>query len=182
MAAVLKEFKLNPEEYSYISIETRESGIINFLLNLLKLDPSVKMVCNDESIDFEMSSLKGSLKQVIPLSACTEVVTAIHKPISVLIVAAIFAILFVVTLIAGAGADDNVAEIIAAFLLLISIVCAVFYILNKKILFAVKNGGDSYAAAIYAQPAVIAGQRIDGQKFIEAANILRDKINKANRK
>jgi hypothetical protein len=180
MAAVIKQFNLKPDDYSYLSIETRESGIISFLLNLLKLDPTVKMVCNNDCIEFEQSSLKGSIKQVIPLNACTEIVTAIHKPILLFAAAVVFVLLSLFLLVQTIANDVPFALCVVS--LLVAIACAVFYFLKKTILFAVKNGGDSYAAAIYAQPAVIAGERIDNEKFTEAANILRDKINKAANK
>lgn len=185
MAQVLKNFQLNPESDTYITIETRESGIINFILNLVGLDPSYHMKCNNDSVDYESSSLSGSVKQILPLSAITEVTTGIHKPIKFLIAAVIFLLLTLMTLISGAAMDVVPVGGIAVsviFYLIIAVICIVKYVLNKQILFAVKNGGDGYAASISCLPAVIAGERIDSEKFIAAVNLLRDKVNAANNK
>ena len=187
MAQVLKNFQLNPESDTYITIETRESGIINFILNLVGLDPSYHMKCNNDSVDYESSSLSGSVKQILPLSAITEVTTGIHKPIKFLFAAAFFLLLTMICIVvsiaqSGSGLHGTGFTTLAVIALVATVICIVRYVLNKTILFAVKNGGDGYAAAILCLPAVIAGERIDSEKFIAAVNLLRDKVNAANNK
>lgn len=182
MAQVLKNFQLNPESDTYITIETRESGIINFILNLVGLDPSYHMKCNNDSVDYESSSLSGSVKQILPLSAITEVTTGIHKPIKLLFAAAFFLLLTMICIVISIAQDGSGFTALAVIALVATVFCIVKYVLNKQILFAVKNGGDGYAAAISCLPAVIAGERIDSEKFIAAVNLLRDKVNAANNK
>lgn len=181
MAIVLKNFSLKPESETYITIETRESGLVNFLLNLMGLDPTYRMTCNNDSVDVDCSSLKGSVKQVIPLSAITEVVTSIQKPIKLLFIAFIFFIGALASFAAGMAEESSFIAI-GVVAIIISIIFLIMYILKKNILFAIKNGGDGYSAAIHCLPAVIAGERIDSEKFKAAADLLRDKINAANNK
>ncbi len=176
MASVLKNFSLNPESENYITIETRESGIVNFLLNLMGLDPTYRMSCNNDSVDVDFSSLKGSTKQVIPLSAITEIVTSIEKPIKYLFIALVFFIGAFFPLF-----NDKLPVGVSVFAIIVAIVFVVMYVLKKNILFAVKNGGDGYSAKIYCLPAVIAGERIDNEKFKAAAELLRNKINAAHK-
>lgn len=183
MASVLKNFSLNPESENYITIETRESGIVNFLLNLVGLDPTYRMSCNNDSVDVDFSSLKGSTKQVVPLSAITEIVTSIEKPIKYLFVALVFLFVALVFFIGALFPlfNDELLAGISVFAIIVAIVFVVMYVLKKNILFAVKNGGDGYSAKIYCSPAVIAGERIDNEKFKAAAELLRNKINAAHK-
>lgn len=181
MATVIKNFKIKSDDSPYIVIETRNSGITSFLLNLIGLEDSYKMICDNDSVDFELSSLKGRTRQSIPLSAITEVITSIEKPIGYLMLAGVFFVGFLVALV-GAMSDDSIPAAVSILPLAISIILLIMYILKKNILFAIKNGGDKYPGAIHAVPAIVAGERIDETKFREAAILLRDKINQANKK
>lgn len=182
MKLVIKEFKVDPEAETFVDLKCRESGLLNFLLNLCRLDNTVSMSCTADSIEYKASSLRGTIQRSVPLAAVTAVVTAIHKEIKLLLTAAAFVFAFVALLLIGLVQTNGGGFIAFGIVcLILSIACLVAYILDKTIMFAVLNGGDDYAACIICKPAVIAGERIDSAKFEQVVALLREKVNKSHR-
>lgn len=182
MSLVIKKFKLDPTQETFMELECRESGPVNFFLNLLKLDSSLFMKCDNGSIDYVESSLKGTAQKVIPLAAISSVTSSIYKNIKLFFAGVVGLILFLIMLIYGLSQyDGNVFIVIGAIALVVAIFCFVKYVLTKQIGFAIHNGGDKPAAMIICNPAVIAGERIDSKKFDESVRIIRDKINNVHK-
>ncbi len=182
MKLVIKEFKIDPEAETFVDLKCRESGLLNFLLNLCRLDNTVSMSCSADSIEYKATSLKGTIQRSVPLGAVTAVCTAIHKEIKFLLTAGAFILAFIAMLIIGLVQSNGSGFIIMGVIcLVLAAACVVAYILDKTIMFAVQNGGDDYAACIICKPAVIAGERIDSAKFEQVVQMLREKVNAVHR-
>ncbi|MCF0224191.1 MAG: hypothetical protein HUK20_07970, partial [Fibrobacter sp.] len=180
---VIKEFKVNPDEETFVDLKCRESGILNFILNLCRLDNTVSMTCSSDSIEYKASSLKGTIQRSVPLGAVTAVCTAIHKEVKLIFTAGAFLLTFVALLIIGIFQESGGGFIAMGIVcLVLAIACVVAFILDKTIMLAVQNGGDNYAACIVCKPAVIAGERIDSAKFEQVVQLLREKVNDVHRK
>lgn len=166
---VLKEFKIDGKAETFLSIKGRQEGIISWFLSIVGIDPTVELICNRQEIMFRCSSIrKGQVNINIPNTAVTAVVTGYEKPFRALVMAAA-CILF-----------GLIQSLVSIWLLVIGLVLGailiVYYILNKKMIFGVYNGGDSFMAALATKRSVIEGVPVDFDKFEKAATLLNKAI------
>lgn len=168
---VLRNFTVDRNAETFLNIAGRESGVISFLLTLIGLDPTTSLTCTRKEALFKRSSIKGQLNRCIPIHAITCVVTGYKKPFHLLYLAVGF-------LIGGifGWALVNDYDGGGGWLLVVGIVLAAIsfaiYFLQKNMTFGFYNGGDNPIAFIQAKSSVIEGEKVDFDKFVEAAEIL----------
>lgn len=172
---VLKEFIIDEKGKTFLTIRGRQEGLISWFLAKIGLDPTVEMLCNRQRVLYKSSSARnGQLNISVPNVAVTAVVTGYHKPFYALVWA-------VICVVGGLYMAAFSAKLIIAGLLL-GIIFALYYLLNKTMVFGLYNGGDKYIAYLEAKRSVIEGVTIDFEKFEQAAALLNKAIlaSKAN--
>ena len=162
---VLKQFQVDENAETLLTIKGRQEGIIAWVLSMVGLDPTVEMVCNRQEIVYKSSSARHGQQNInIPNTAVTAVVTGYTKPFSLLVVAGLFVLggLF--------GASQAVWLLYLG--LIIAGICLIAYTLNKEMFFGVYNGGDKCIASLTTKRSVIEGVNVDFDKFEKAATLL----------
>ena len=167
---VLKEFKLNENENEFFKISGRGSGLLNFLLAQIGINPVVSLSCNKQAIKFESTAIRyGKTTINIPLVAVTGVSSGVYKPFSLLVMGSLFILTGLIGAISFSG---GLSVIILLLGLLVGAIFIIRYFLGKMMLFSIYAGGDKPIAAISMSKSIIEGQSIDEQKYEQAADIL----------
>ena len=138
MALVIKKWYANTKpntEGNYVEILARESGLIAWLLSLMKIDPTFFLQVSFTQVTFQSSNFQGFKKTVLPINHVSSSFYGYHKPwIKALFVSGFF--LFIATAI---GNSSSVAALIT---MLIGIAITVFYYLfNKELLVGFSDDG-----------------------------------------
>ncbi len=164
---VLTEFKLDPQNPTFLRISCRPSGLVAWILSLLKLVSTTKMVASRQCLDYRSSSLQGFTSLSVPLNKVTGVQCGIHKPIGLLITAGVLFIYSIYMMFDSAA--------MGAIILLVSIIFAIWYFLNKNFFIGFMNGGDKiYTIQFHAS--VIENIPVDQKKVEEAAALIRSAV------
>ena len=74
------ETKPIDEKNNYINITGRESGLIAWLLSLVGVDPTTKILVGLDRIEFSSTSLAGTEFRMIPLQSICSSYYGYHKP------------------------------------------------------------------------------------------------------
>jgi hypothetical protein len=142
---VLKHFRINeaPSAKTVIEISGRLSGIVSWVLNLLKLEPEVEFIVTDSEIMIRAASLSGIQNTFIPLGGITATVCGYQRSMLAFGFALLFSVGCVLNLISGflennrneVGSDMGLAF---GFLILAGVSALVFF-LSKRIGIAVET-------------------------------------------
>ncbi len=164
---VLTEFKIDPQNPTFLRISCRPSGVVAWILSLLRLVSITTMIASRQCLDYRSSSLKGFTSLTVPLNKVTGVQCGIYKPIRLLITAGVFFLSSFYMMF------DSPA--VGFILVLASIVLVVMYFLNKTFFIGFMNGGDT-VYAIQFHPSVIENIPVDQKKVEEAASLIRSAV------
>ena len=65
---------------NFVSITGRKSGLVAWLLSLLKIDPSTTISVGPDRLEFTSASLAGTASRLIPLQGVCSTYYGYHKP------------------------------------------------------------------------------------------------------
>lgn len=67
--------------HTYVSIDGRAGGLLSWILNLLEISPTVRLIVRDDKILFEKGSLEGTLHFLTPLENICSTFYAFRRPL-----------------------------------------------------------------------------------------------------
>jgi hypothetical protein len=136
---VLKRFHLNedPAAGTVVEIVGRTSGILSWILNLLRLEQDFRFIVTDSEASVIRGSLSGIVHTYIPLNKVTSTVCGYQRSILAFALAALFTVGFVLNLLSGLF-ENNRNEIgsdmgLAFGFLILAAIFALVYFLSKRI-------------------------------------------------
>ena len=96
-ALVIKEAEVNENGPLYVKIKGRKSGLIAWFLALIGIDTTTTFEVYENRIEFTEGSLSGRIKEMIPLSAVSNLGTGYMKPVIWMVLAIISLLLIIPT-------------------------------------------------------------------------------------
>ena len=149
-ALAVKELKIDHEGTNglYVKIVGRKSGLIDWFLNLIKIDTTTVFEVFEDHIRFTEANLSGRMTTVLPLSALSSSSSGYFKPILYLVLGVILLPLF------GLG-----------------IIFLIYYFLHKSLV-VTATSHSSISAAIAFKRSVIEGIKVDQQQAEEIIRII----------
>lgn len=160
------------EEGNYVHLVGRKSGLVSWVLSLMKIDAVSEVKVQGNLIKFTTSSLAGREKRVIPLKAITSAFYAYEKPWKKAV-----AILGSSVFLIVASMFSYEMSFLSSFGFLGIIGGVVYYILNKKIKVAVVEAS-GWTGEFAFKRSVIEGQNINEKQAYEVIDIIRELIEK----
>jgi hypothetical protein len=159
-----------------VRIVGRSPGFISFLMSKFGLDDITELVVSRSQVSCKSASLSGETIGFIPISKIASVNSSAVKPIWTIITA------FLV-LIVGMGlgfylitkGPGNPGSIVLITTLLLTLVLVAAYYLTKSIELSVISDGATHLTVRF-RPSVIEGVKVDIQRSIAAANVIRDLV------
>jgi len=171
MAFVIKSWHASnqaDEKGRYVSIEGRQAGIIPWFLALVGIDPTVRMNVFAEKFTFEVGSLSGMTRRIIPLSKISSTFYGYSKPWKAALFLCMFGMLLGYSLEGGWG---------GLFFLLFFGGGVAYYWLNKVLTLAVVEDS-SYSNLVEFKRSIIENQSIEevqAEKVVVIINELIDR-------
>lgn len=178
---VLKRFHIDdsPSARVIVEMDGRASGIISWLLTLLKLKPDLKFAVTNSEVIIHSASLSGTQVTYIPIGKITASVCGYQRSIVAFGFATLFICGFVMQLWSGlldsaVSANAVVGDIIAAiaFLILAGISGLVYY-LSKKISIAVES---MHSHGVIFKRSVIENVTVDLPEALRVAALINKQI------
>ncbi|MCH8620763.1 hypothetical protein [Undibacterium sp. TS12] len=141
-ALVIKEWKVSnkavDDKNNFISITGRQSGLLAWLLSLLGVDPTTKIMVGLDRVEFTSNSLAGTESRMIPLQGICSSYYGYHKPWKQ--AASFFAIAFFIA--SGLIRDGGLVTGGLVVLGIGAIISLVYYFLNRTLTLGfVENSG-----------------------------------------
>ena len=143
---VLNRFRVTEDLSAKTVVELggRASGIISWLMALLRLEPKTELVVTDTEVSIRAASLSGTKIEYIPLEDIRATICGYYRSMSALIVAALFGVGFVLAGLIGfldSNREDAGSEMQAAFgCLVVAAIALLIYFLSKRISIIIDNG------------------------------------------
>jgi len=166
---VLKKFEVDENAEVMVEIHGRNGGILAWLLNIMGLDDTVKLLCTRDYIEYQNNSIFGSTAMMIPLTAVSGLATGIRKPKEWLILAGL---VFAGGLSSAVGAESFIPALLGVVL---GLALAFYYTLQKEMSLNVQNGGDALYGLNFKK-SIIEGVSVDSDKLIETVRIMNQAI------
>jgi hypothetical protein len=173
-----------PSAPYFILVSGRQSGLIGWLLSVLRIDATTTLRVDSKGIVFHSGSLAGFATRYIPFPAVSAVVHGYHKPWFGAIVVAL-----VVLAIGGALAAGVISAAFSPRLSMLGLPIGlvlglgaglIYYLLNTSMLVAItEHGGTS--SSICFKRSVIEGVSVGEKQAEELARIL-EKVVRAGTK
>lgn len=142
---VLKRFRINEDCSAKIGVEIvgRASGLVAWILTLLRLEPEVELVVSDAEVTLRVADLSGIGYTYIPLGQIHATVCGYQRSILAFGFAILFSLGFVLNFLTGLwiGNSSEIGSDMAysfAFLILAAI-AALVYFLSKRIAISVET-------------------------------------------
>lgn len=139
-ALVIKEWRADirpiDNENNFVFITGRQSGLISWLLSLMRVDPTTTIVVGSERISFESASLAGTESRLIPLEGICSSYYGYHKPwiAAAWIIALAIFLAFFFGAAAAEGGSHGFAFVTFIVTTMIGVVSAlVYYFLNRTL-------------------------------------------------
>jgi len=136
---VLKRFHVNedPSAKTAVEISGRLSGIVSWVLTLLRLEPEFELVVNDSEATIRRGSLSGIVYIYVPLAKISASVCGYQRSILAFGLAVLFSFGFVLNLVSGfleSNRDQVGSDMGYAFgFLVLAAIAALIYFLSKRI-------------------------------------------------
>jgi hypothetical protein len=142
MALVPKSWYASPTpnaEQQYVSVVARESGLIAWLLALIKIDPTYRLTLSHTRLTYEASSMTGYRRVVVPVDSISSSYFGYHKPWKAALLIAI------VGFSVGSAIIDHSGAVGASVIILSLLAALVYYFLNKELLIGIRDEtGENY--------------------------------------
>ncbi len=169
---VLTQVKINriPEDNTLIYIKGRASGLISWILNLMKLAADGSLLVTTEKAHFNSSSLSGDTDHVVSLkNGVASVSCEYHRSISLLIWAAVTAFTGFILLLTGVGFTSFLLALVLA-----GIFCLIYYF-NKNIVICLETKGGAIFGLRF-KPSFIENINMDMSRAKEIVEIINNQV------
>lgn len=160
------------ENGNYVHIVGRASGLISWILSLLKIDAVSEVEVQDDLIKFTQSSLSGREIRIIPLKSITSAFYAYEKPWKK--VATIISLSLAFMLMGMFGLADGSLVGLGFFGIVGGVI---YYVLSKKLKVAVVDAS-GWTGSFAFKRSVIEGQNINEEQAYQVIEIIRTLIEK----
>jgi len=177
---VLKRFRIDgyPSAKTVVEVSGRASGIVSWVLTLLKLNPEIELIVTDSEVTIRLASLSGIQYTYVPLGKITASVCGYQRSIVAFGFAVLFSVGFVMNLLSGflgnnrfqTGSDMGLAF---GFLIL-ACIAALFYFLSKRIGIFVESS--IHAHGVVFKRSVIENVSVDLPQALEAVSLINARI------
>lgn len=169
---VIRKFNVNENgsDGKYIEIIGRASGLISWILTLMKLDTLTTLQLEADRLFVKNSSLSGEIHTAIPLGAIESTQCGFSKSL-------IWLTLTVIAIAGGVLSGDGGAFIGA---LVIGAIFFVIYFFSKRMFISVTAGSTTVAIAF--KKGVIEGVSVDLDKTLAALQLLNSMVVKEHTK
>ena len=169
---ILKAFQVDESGLTgcYLAIQCRAQGLVSFILNLMKLEPTTTLVVSEGVVSIEISSIKGKSKTMTPITQVAGFHGGYSKPIDIIITGILCAVFFNIGdwLIYTLG-DEYFG--LSFFGLLIMSVCILLYIFSKKLYMGYEtSGGETYMLEF--KKGVLGSMSVDIDKVNHALDLV----------
>jgi len=160
---IVRKFEIdeNAANGNYLQIEGRTSGLVSWLLTLMKLDTLTTMELNTDRLSVKASNLSGQIHTVMPLRAISSTQCGFSKSLAWLTWA-------IIIFIGGLLSRDSGVFIVS---LIISALFLLVYIFSKNMLISVSTGG-AKGVAIAFKRGVVEGISVDLNRTLKAIELL----------
>lgn len=169
---VVRKFSINDDDSDgkYLEIEGRASGIISWLLTLMKLDTLTTLNLKKDHLSVKSSSLSGEIHTVMPLGAIESTQCGFSKSI-------LWLVLGVSTILSGllSGAVGTFFGF-----LIVGAVFILIYFLSKRMFISVAAGNKSVDIAF--KEGVTEGVSVDLDRTLSAIQLLNTMVTKEHAK
>lgn len=177
MAYVIKMWEASDvpdEKGAYVEIAGRQSGLLSWLLTLIGIAPTVKLVVKESKVEFSQGSLNGFTERIIPASKISSTLYGYIRPWIEMV------LIIVSAIIAGAFFAGTVDGTFGGVIIVGGIIFAIiYYALNKAFVVGmVEVSGDHHK--IVFKRSVIEGQAISETEGRRVADIIQGLIDKVN--
>ncbi|MFZ6870776.1 hypothetical protein ACO0LF_01755 [Undibacterium sp. Di27W] len=140
-ALVIKEWKVGTkaidDKNNFISITGRQSGLIAWILSLMGVDPTTRILVGVDRVEFTSNSLAGTESRMLPLQSICSTYYGYHKPWKKAL--GFFAIAF---FIASSLIKEQMFTPAIVILLVGALIGLVYYFLNRELTMGfVENSG-----------------------------------------
>jgi hypothetical protein len=169
---VLRKFSVKKDAANgyFIEIIGRASGLIAWLLTVMKLDTETSLKISQKDIFFKSSSLFGQIYQVSPLPSVSSTHCGYSKPLGYLIFGTIF---MIGGLYWGSVQYGGVSIMLGG--LLIGLVFFIAYWLSKKIAISIQTKGGMIMGLSFKR-SVIENIPVDIQKALQAISVINKSV------
>ena len=116
----------------FVHIRGRNAGILAWMLTALELDENISVSASEGRVEFEISSISGKKRSLIPLSSISSIEYGYHKPWKNTALIFVFAVIFVSFLLNAFTNTNGVASLIGG-IFFATIIASVYYILNRNL-------------------------------------------------
>jgi hypothetical protein len=159
---VIRKFHIdeNGSEGKFIEIEGRATGLISWILTILKLDTLTILQLKGDQLKVKASSLSGEVHTVMPLSAIETTQCGFSKSL-------IWLNLAVIAFLYGVVSGDGGVFLL---MLLLAVVFGAIYYFSKRI-FLSATAGDTKVAIAFKK-GVMEGTNIDFDRTLTAIQLL----------
>ena len=148
-ALVIKSWQVDTKpidsKNNYISIVGRESGLIAWILSLIGVDPTTKILVGLDRIEFSSNSLAGTQFRMIPLQSVCSSYYGYHKPWKAALSFIVFFMVIGMSLSSTMAQSGNSGAAFTTFLAatgLGAVIGVIYYFLNRTLTLGfVENGG-----------------------------------------
>jgi hypothetical protein len=132
-------------ENNFVFVTGRQSGLVSWLLSLVRIDPTTTIVVGSERVSFESASLAGTESRLIPLEGICSTYYGYHKPwkAAAWITALAVFLAFSFGAVAAEGGSQGFAFITFVLTTMIGFCIAlIYYFLNRTLTLGfVENSG-----------------------------------------
>jgi hypothetical protein len=176
---VLTRFRINEDPSAKVCVEIsgRASGVVSWILTLLRLKPEVEFVVTDSEVSIRTASLSGIQHVCIPLGKITATICGYQRSIWALGFAILFSVGFVLNLLSGfLGSNQNeiILDITRAFGSLIwATIAALVYFLSKRIAIIAES---MHAHGVVFKRSVIENVSVDLPQALKAISVINGRL------
>ena len=137
-ALVISSMEINENGPIYIDIKGRKPGLLNWFLTLIGINTKVSIEVHEKFVRMSSASFSGRINQTIPLSAISNVLTGLMKPVLWLILALVALVAGIVVAMEASHAWPFIIGLIVAICFVIA------YILGKSTILCLRaHSGDT---------------------------------------
>lgn len=179
---VLKKFHIDesPTTQLPVDISGRASGVISWILGLLRIEPDVDLRVTDTEILIRTVSLGGVRQFYVPLGSVSSTVCGYQRSIWAFSFAVYFSVTFVLNVLGVVFAADtgNAAGMYmgSAFgSLIFAAVAAIMFFLSKRIAVFVETTGGIYPGLIFKR-SVIENVSVDLPEALRAISVVNTRV------
>jgi hypothetical protein len=178
---VLRRFKVSeaPPDGVFVDISGRPSGVLSWLLTVLRLDDETRLQVSATHISLKHASLRGQLETFVPLGQVGSTRCGFRRPLGMLVLSVLAALMSLVAFLysrLAAGRNSQHVVILAFIGLVLAAIFLIAYYLMKQMVIAV---GDNTARGYWGvaiMPSVIEGATVDSTRLLRAAELINRKI------